>query len=177
MHPARDDALPVYVQEQGGRIGVSNQILQVKNSSGAKIHEIRLSEISQLNILGNVGITTPAIRELANQGVPVSFFSFGGWYYGRLEGNGHKNVELRQAQYRSADLPGVALNLGKRFVSAKIANSRTLLRRNHPDAPRDVLDGLEQMRNASEEAGSIEELLGYEGNAARLYFSAFNGML
>lgn len=177
LHPARDDALPVYVQEQGGRIGVSNQILQVKNSSGAKIHEIRLSEISQLNILGNVGITTPAIRELANQGVPVSFFSFGGWYYGRLEGNGHKNVELRQAQYRSADLPGVALNLGKRFVSAKIANSRTLLRRNHPDAPRDVLDGLEQMRNASEEAGSIDELLGYEGNAARLYFSAFNGML
>lgn len=67
----------------------------MKNSSGAKIHEIRLSEICQLNILGNVGITTPAIRELANQGVPVSFFSFGGWYYGRLEGNGHKNAELR----------------------------------------------------------------------------------
>lgn len=177
LHPARDDALPVYVQEQGSRIGVSNQILQVKNPEGAKIHEVRLSEISQVNILGNVGITTPAIRELANLGIPLSFFSFGGWYYGRLEGNGHKNVELRQAQYRSADLPGVALNLGKRFVAAKIANSRTLLRRNHPEAPRDVLDGLEQMRQSAAEATSIEELLGYEGNAARLYFSAFNGML
>src|SRR5690606_29587860 len=87
LHPARDDALPVYVQEQGSRIGVSNQILQVKNPEGAKIHEVRLSEISQVNILGNVGITTPAIRELANLGIPLSFFSFGGWYYGRLEGN------------------------------------------------------------------------------------------
>lgn len=177
LHPARDDLIPVYVQEQGGRVGVSNQILQIRGPDGSKLQEVRLSEMSQLNLLGNVGITTPAIRELVNQGIPVSFFSFGGWYYGRLEGNGHKNVELRRAQYRSADMPGVALALGRRFVTAKIANQRTLVRRNHPDASRDVLDGLEQMRQAAAEASSLEELLGYEGNAARLYFSAFNGML
>src|SRR5690606_28175851 len=153
------------------------QILHVRNAKGEVLQEVRLADMSQLNILGNVGITTPAIRELANAGIPVSFFSFGGWYYGRLEGNGHKNVELRQAQYRSADMPGVALNLGRRFVAAKIANCRTLVRRNHPDPPQDVLDGLEQMRQAAMEAPSLEELLGYEGNAARLYFSAFNGML
>lgn len=177
LHPARDDALPVYVQEQGARVGISNQILQIKAPGGAKLQEVRLSETSQLNLMGNVGITTPALRELANQGIPVSFFSYGGWYYGRLEGNTHKNVELRRAQYRSADLPGVALVLSRRFVTAKIANSRTLVRRNHPDTPREVLDGLEQMRQAASEASGMEELLGYEGNAARLYFSAFNGML
>lgn len=177
LHPARDDAIPVYVQEQGAKIGISNQILHVRNAKGEVLQEVRLADMSQLNILGNVGITTPAIRELANAGIPVSFFSFGGWYYGRLEGNGHKNVELRQAQYRSADMPGVALNLGRRFVAAKIANCRTLVRRNHPDPPQDVLDGLEQMRQAAMEAPILEELLGYEGNAARLYFSAFNGML
>src|SRR5690606_38874155 len=177
LHPARDDLIPVYVQEQGCRVGVSNQILQIRGPDGSKLQEVRLSEMSQLNLLGNVGITTPAIRELVNQGIPVSFFSFGGWYYGRLEGNGHKNVELRRAQYRSADMPGVALALGRRFVTAKIANQRTLVRRNHPDASRDVLVGLEQMRQAAAGASSLEELLGYEGNAARLYFSAFNGML
>lgn len=177
LHPARDDALPVYVQAHGARAGVSNEILQVRGTDGKKIQEVRLSDMSQLNLLGNISITTPAIRELANHGIPVSFFSYGGWFYARVEGSTHKNVELRQAQYRAADMTGVALALARRFVSAKIANCRTLVRRNHVDPPREVLDGLEAMRAAAQEADSLESLLGYEGNAARLYFSAFDGML
>lgn len=177
FHPARDDAMPVYVQEQGGRVGISNGVLQIKAPGGEKLDSVRLTDMSQLNLLGNVGITTPAIRELANQGIPVSFFSYGGWFYGRLEGNNHKNVELRRAQYRSADLEGVALALGRRFVSAKLANSRTILRRNHPEPPQEVLDGLNEMKARAQEASKMNELLGFEGNGARLYFSAFNGML
>lgn len=177
LQPARDDRLPVYLQQQGARVGISNEVLQVRDTKGETIQEIRLGEVSQLNILGNISVTTPAIRRLATAQVPVGFFSYGGWYYGRVESNGHKNVELRQAQFRTADLPQVRLALARRFVSAKLANSRVLLRRNHPDAPPGVLQGLDEMRAKANEADSIESLLGYEGNGARLYFSAFPGML
>lgn len=177
LHPARDDALPVYVQQQGGRVGISNQNIQVSDRTGSVLQKVRLNDVSQFNILGNVSVTTPAIRELAQSGIPLSFFSFGGWYYGRIEGVASKNIDLRRAQFRSAEIPQICLTLAKGFVVNKIGNSRTLVRRNHPDPPREVLDGLDQMRAEAERSESIEALLGYEGNGARLYFSAFNGML
>ncbi len=177
LQPARDDAVPVYLQTQGAKLGISNEVLCVRGTDGKKIQEIRLGEVSQVNIMGNVSVTTPAMRELATKKVPLSFFSFGGWFYGRLDGAHHKNVELRRAQYRSADMPGVCLALAKRFVTAKVANSRTLLRRNHPEAPRAVLEGMDELKQSAMEANDLAALLGLEGSAARLYFSAFGGML
>lgn len=177
LYPARDDAIPLYVQKQGARIGVSNEVLQVREPEGAVVQEVRLADLSQVNVLGNVGVTTQAIRSLCQAAIPLSFFSYGGWYYGRLEGTIGKNVELRQAQYRSADMPGVGLQLARRFVAAKIGNSRTLLRRNHEDAPRSVLDALDELRTKATEADSVDSLLGIEGAGARAYFGAFSGML
>lgn len=89
----------------------------------------------------------------------------------------HKNVELRIGQYRAADLPHVRLALARRFVFAKIANCRVLLRRNHAALPDSILKDLESFREKARNAESLESLLGYEGTAARLYFGAFSGML
>lgn len=177
LHPARDDAQPCYLQKQGARLGVSDDVLQVRDTDGKVLQELRMADVSQVNVLGNVGVTTQAIRALCQAGVPLSFFSYGGWYYGKLDGPFGKNVELRQAQYRSADLPGVGLQLARRFVAAKLANCRTLLRRNHDEAPRAVLDSLEELREKASSADSIESLLGVEGAGARAYFGAFGGML
>lgn len=177
LHPARDDATPLYLQKQGARLGVSNDLLRVHDTNGDLLHEMRLGDVSQVNVLGNVGVTTQAVRKLCSSGVPLSFFSFGGWYYGRLEGAFGKNVELRQAQYRSADRPEICLRLARRFVASKIANCRTLLRRNHADAPGAVLGALEDLRTRAQAADSIDSLLGIEGVAARAYFGAFGGML
>lgn len=182
LYPPRDDALPVYVQEQGARVGVSDQVLQIRAPTrGAEkektLREVRFNETSQLSIFGNVGITTPAIRELCAAGIPVGFFSYGGWFYGRLEGHSPKNIELRRAQFRAAEDRDFCLRIARRFVAAKILNCRTMVRRNHPSPPRAVLDGLERAQREARAAPGLEPLLGVEGNAARLYFSAFSGML
>ena len=181
LYPPRDDALPVYVQEQGARVGVSDQVLQIRNATrGGKesiLREVRFNETSQLSLYGNVGLTTPAIRELCAAEIPVAFFSYGGWFFGRLEGHSRKNIELRRAQYRAAEDRTFCLKIAQRFIAAKIANCRTMVRRNHPEPPRAVLDGLERSLCDAREAPSLESLLGVEGHAARLYFSAFSGML
>jgi CRISPR-associated protein Cas1 len=49
--------------------------------------------------------------------------------------------------------------------------------RNHAQPPRDVIDQLAQHVKDASDAPTMPTLLGIEGNAARLYFSAFNGML
>jgi CRISPR/Cas system-associated endonuclease Cas1 len=62
--------------------------------------------------------------------IPVSWHSYGGWFLGHSIGVGHKNVELRTAQYKGSFDEQVCLRIAKGLVRAKVQNSRTLMRRN-----------------------------------------------
>jgi CRISPR-associated protein Cas1 len=175
--PARDDAQPLYVQEQGARVGLDGEVLEVRSREQGVIGKARLFELSQLVVLGNVQVSSQAIRELCNRGIPVCWMSFGGWLSGFTDGLGHNNVEIRRAQFRAAEDPDAALRLAQRFVRNKIFNCRTLLRRNHPDAPEATLRELSALSEVTESAPGLPELLGIEGNAARLYFEAFPSLI
>lgn len=175
LQPARDDRLPLYVQEQGARIGVSGDELVVKAKSGEM--RARLPNVSQVTLFGNVQISTQALRALLERGLSVSFMSTGGWFYGRATGTDSKNVELRIAQHRAMADDEVCLGLARGVVASKIRNCRTLLRRNHAAPPEVTLSELEQLAKKAEGAASLPSLLGLEGTAARSYFGAFSGML
>jgi CRISP-associated protein Cas1 len=88
-----------------------------------------------------------------------------------------KNVFLRRTQFRLADQDWFALSLARRLVAGKVRNQRTLLQRNHVEPKPESLLGLGQMAEQSERAASLEELLGIEGNAARIYFRDLSGMI
>ena len=175
LYPARDERLPVYVQAHAARIGLSGDCLVIKTPEGKQ--EARLPNTSQVTILGNVQITTPAMRALMDRDIPLTLFSYGGWFLGRLVGHGSKNVELRVAQHRAAADAAFCVKLARGLVASKVLNCRTLYRRNaeHPDAT--TLGELDRLAEAARQAVSLESLLGYEGTAARLYFSVFNQML
>jgi CRISPR-associated protein Cas1 len=111
------------------------------------------------------------------EGIPLIFATSGGWVVGRAIGADSKNVELRAAQYQASSDRNISLNFAKEFVRAKIANSRTLLRRNHRDISKVTLKELKQLLTKVDETSSIESLLGIEGAAARVYFQSFDGML
>jgi CRISPR-associated protein Cas1 len=172
----RDDLRPAYLNTQGLRVGKSGDVLQVKEKEALR-QEIRLKEISQLNVMGNIQISTQAVQALTEAEVPVCYFSQGGWFYGITAGLSTKNVFLRKAQFRLADEPWFCLRLARQLVAGKIRNHRTLLMRNHVEPKTLVLDQMKTMALRAEEAVSLEELLGIEGNGARLYFGEFSGML
>ncbi|GIW72473.1 MAG: CRISPR-associated exonuclease Cas4/endonuclease Cas1 fusion [Planctomycetota bacterium] len=177
LHPASDDALPLYVTEQGARVGLAQHVLQVRDREGTVIAESRLPATSQVCVFGQVQVTTAAVRALCSRGIPLCYFSTGGWYYGRTEAIGHKNIDLRIAQYRAAADPGRRLELARRFVSAKVANCRTLLRRNASTKVEAVLRELRRLARRAGRALDLEALLGIEGVAARCYFGHFGAML
>ena len=89
----------------------------------------------------------------------------------------HKNVEIRTLQFETAREHDKCLVLAKSFVRAKIANCRTVLRRNHHSPPKDVLRDLKSDMDQTMRASSLEALLGIEGTAAQRYFSQFSGLL
>jgi CRISPR-associated protein Cas1 len=176
LHPARDDKLPLYVQEQGSRVGLDGDCLSVKRGKGG-VQEVRLAHLSQVAVFGNVQFTSQALRSLMERGIPISFFSYGGWYYGRATGLSSKNVDLRLAQYRAAMDPAWCLRIARGLVVSKLKNSRTMLRRNHASPDPVALSELDQLARKADAAESLESLLGLEGTGARCYFGQFSGML
>lgn len=176
LAPARDDALPLYVQKHGSVVGKHGDQLVVKVRRET-VQQTRLIETSQVCLFAAAQLTTPAIQECLARSIPVLYFSHGGWFYGMTQGLGHKNVGLRQAQYRAADKPAFCLGLARDLVRVKILNARTLLRRNHPDPPSDALEALKLAAEHAAAAESLESLLGIEGMAAKTSFAHFGQLL
>jgi CRISPR-associated endonuclease Cas1 len=114
-----------------------------------------------------------------NREVPISWHSFGGWFLGHTIGTGHKNVEIRTAQYRASFDQSTCLRIAKGLVIAKIQNCRTLLRRNWKRGapPDDLMDGFRADIRRAERAHNLPDLLGAEGQAASRYFNSFSEML
>ena len=176
LFPARDDALPLHVQHQGARVKKDGSVLQVLDGDEL-LAEARLEEVSHLVLFGGVQVSTPVVHELCMRGIPISHLSHGGWLYGITHGLWHKNVELRRRQYDAAGNPGRSLALARGFVRAKIANCRTLLRRNHPNPSDSLLRDLKEDMEKAGDVDRMDSLLGIEGTAAHRYFSAFGEML
>lgn len=173
----QDDAAPLYVQTQGARLGIDGAQLRIRDHDGKTLLEKRFPDISQVVVYGNVQVSAQVLRELFERGIPVCWMSFGGWLSGFTEGLGHGNIELRRAQFRLAEDARFCVKIARRLVRNKIQNSRTLLRRNHVGEPEAALRELQRAADAAEESDSAESLLGIEGNAARVYFQQFTGML
>lgn len=107
---ARDELKPLYLNTQGLYVGKSGQVLQVKEKKKV-IQEVRLNEICQVNLMGNIQMSTQAIQTLCQAEVPIAYFSMEGWFYGVTEGLGIKNIFLRREQFRLADVPAFCLSV------------------------------------------------------------------
>jgi CRISP-associated protein Cas1 len=174
--PARDDALPLHVQHPGARIRKDGEVLKILDEDEV-IGEARLGETSQVVLFGGVHVTTPVVQELCQRDIPLCYLSSGGWFYGITHGMSHKNVDLRRRQYAAATDSSRCLALARRFVRVKIANCRTLVRRNHPAQDENLLESLKGDIRRAGQVDSLDALLGIEGTAAHRYFSAFGEML
>jgi CRISPR-associated protein Cas1 len=176
LYPARDDALPLYVTENRAFIGKKGDMIEVRKGREL-MDRARLMEISQVCLFGTPQISTQLVQELCGRDIPVCYFSWGGWFKGITHGMGHKNVELRMRQYGAAADPTRSLGLARQFISAKIRNCRTMLRRNCRETPESGLQQLDRWAREALEAPDLESLRGVEGTAGRIYFMHFGGML
>ncbi|MBK6440956.1 MAG: CRISPR-associated endonuclease Cas1 [Actinomycetales bacterium] len=172
--PRDPDAQPVYVSTPGAVVKVSGLRLKVE-AEGQVLADVRLVDVSQLCVIGNVQITTQALSALWRAGAVVLWLGQGGWFNGWSQGPPGKHVELRRRQV-IAHAQGVSL--AAEMIRGKIHNQRTLLRRNAKTGlPETVTASLRSLASAAREATTIPELLGIEGTAARIYFENFDRMI
>ncbi|MEJ7765794.1 MAG: CRISPR-associated endonuclease Cas1 [Acidimicrobiales bacterium] len=172
--PRDSEARPLYVTEAGATVGVRGGRIEVRKKD-KELSSVRLVDVSQVAVFGNVQVTTQALRECFAREVPVCYLSYGGWLQGISLGLPSKHVELRRRQVVVA--ASTALEAARRMVEGKIRNCRTLLRRNGRPAPDAALITLAECAASAATATASASLLGFEGAAARVYFGALPTML
>lgn len=167
-------ATPLYATRPGSRLskrGARVVLLEEGHETATR----RLIDVSHVAVFGNVTIGSGLLRICFDAGIPVLWFTGGGWFSGFAQGMPAKNVLIRMRQHRAASLGAPAV--AGAFVSGKVRNARTLLRRHGgPDATRTV-GQLAGLARQAERTDSLDTLLGIEGTAARLYFERFGALL
>lgn len=134
---------------------------------------------------GYLGASPSAMHLCCEKGVELSFLTPNGKFLARVSGEVSGNVLLRRKQYRWADEEHEKLRLAKRFVEAKIHNSRRVLQRairDHSDLIVDdgidnTIGRMKDMIRRVETASSVDSVRGIEGEAANAYFSRFDSLI
>lgn len=179
--PSRASGVPLYVldvravvSKRGGRIVVMRD--------GKALDSAPIMRLSRVVLLGAVGITTPALHALLDAGVPVALLRSNGRPMGRIEPVPDTDAEARYRQLSLTTSDAGRLAVAKGFVTGKIANQRALLLRRARDA-----EHAGQLRSAASlllpqlarvgSAASLPGLIGLEGGASAIYFSALGPSL
>lgn len=169
----------LYVCEQGASIGLADNRFQVKYRDGM-VKSIPAETLEVIEVFGKVQITTQCIEECLKRGVNILYYSTNGAYYGRLISTNHVNVQRQRLQAeRTKDLD-FHIAFSKRLIDAKIRNQIVVMRRyarhGNYNVERSVVE-MQNMYKKLENAKSIEQVMGYEGTAAKTYFRELGRMI
>ncbi len=163
----------------------ANVVVEVE---GTERGRVPLHLIEGIVCFGRPGASPALMAACAESGIALSFLTPHGKFLARMEGARSGNVLLRRTQYRIADDPARAVPIVRGIVVAKAANQRTVLRRalrDHagsmkPEA-RALVEAadvrLGQVARHAAQSDEVAILRGYEGDAAQVYFGAFDAMI
>ena len=113
LTPSDSAARPLYVTEQGAKIGIRGGRFRVYHRN-TDIAEARSIDVSQISVFGNVQLSSQLMRAAFSRDIPVCWFSYGGWFQGIAHGLPSKHVELRRRQV------GIAAQAGSDETPASI---------------------------------------------------------
>jgi len=163
-----------YITEKGATISKKEGRFVVGRNHETLL-EIPEETLEGLLVTDTVQITSPAMVSLLHLGIPVTWLSSRGKYFGRLESTSHVNVFKQKQQFLLQDQP-FSLEMSRRVLLAKVHNQLTLLRRYNREGqiPAVMIDihNMMTMADHLKTAEDRESLMGYEGMAAKIYFSA-----
>ena len=169
----------LYVTENGARIGLSGGhfLVDCRDKSQRLIPKETLESIV---IFGNVNLTVPCIKECLTRGITISIFSTTGSYFGRIESTNHVSAKRIKSQVHLSNSEKERLIFSKKIIENKIHNQIVLLKRYRRNSDQDISNELNAMKiheNKIKTCTSIEQIMGYEGNASRQYFKALSKMI
>ena len=165
----------LYITEQGSKITVSEGKVVVECKDGLK-RMVPQETLESIMIFGNILMTVPAQKLCLENGIKVTYLSTKGKYFGRLESTAHFNAKRLKAQVYLSDNDGDCLEFAIKVQKAKVHNQRIILKRYEKNSDKDIREELKRIEiyeNKISQCECIDEVMGYEGMAAKEYFRAW----
>jgi CRISPR-associated protein Cas1 len=164
---------------------------------------VPIHHLESVCVFGQVAFSPAALQLCWENGVAVNYFSENGYLLGRWEGVPNTSVGLRRAQYRAADDQKKSVAIARQCVLGKLQNSRQSLLRSARETRADaestslqrcaadlssLISRLSRQVAADEaealtrvpfsdkleaETHELDQIRGYEGQGASLYFEVF----
>lgn len=165
----------LYLTEEGSFLEKKGNRVRIRKTDYT-LKELPIEKLESVILVGRTHITTPLMTEFLEREIPITWLSSIGKFYGRLEPTTSINIERQREQFRRADDEIFCFELAKSFINAKIKNCRVLLQRYNRNRNLDTVnEHIDYLRNQALKVNSadrLEQLLGFEGNASRVYFEA-----
>ncbi len=174
----------LYITTPETYLRLDNDTLRVEVERETRLR-VPLHHLTAVVCFGHINLSAPLMHRLADEGIALVLLNDSGRFKARLEGAVSGNVLLRQAQFQRAADPAFALDLARAFVAGKIKNTRQVLQRGAREAKNDdevklltrLADDLAASLRALPTATNLDALRGFEGEAARQYFSGLNWLV
>ena len=183
------------VKKDGDTLLVSIPADKQRDTEARKVR-VPMMKVTQVVVMGDSTVTTPALLALLEQKAEISFCDYHGRFKGQLTSPMSRNGQLRIAQYAAHVDYGRRVALAREFVAGKLANQRTLLLRSNRKLEDDaitaaaaamqgVLADVQQVVGVAEPAdparpqadSAMGRLQGLEGAGSAAYFGVFGRLL
>lgn len=169
----------VYITEENAKLGKrGGRYVLARNME--VVMEIPEEVIESLVLVGRVQVTTEAITGLMEKNIPVTWISDHGRFIGRMENTLNVDV-FRQQQQILKQGSSLYFQLAERMIDAKANNQLVILRRynrraNVSSVHSDIANII-SFRKHVLHSKSIEQLMGFEGIIAKIYFGALGNLV
>lgn len=150
-----------------------------------KWEECPLHNLEAIVSFGYRGASPALMGGCASRNISLCFLTPSGKFLARVTGSIRGNVLLRKRQYEVSNDKNVSMGVAKNCILGKVYNTRWVLERVIRDHSLQV--DTEKIKRVSEflknslkniaECTDMDQLRGYEGEAASLYFSVFDQMI
>jgi len=161
-------------------------VVEVKDEEGnwKRAFQAPVHSIENIVCFGFKPITPQLMAFCAENNVGISYMTPEGKFLARVYGAQKGNVLLRKAQYAIADSELCSLKIAKNIIAAKVSNYRHILQRhqrNHPENASEnvslIIETLGSRLRNIQNVETLDELRGYEGECANLYFSVLSELI
>jgi len=142
---------------------------------------IPLEQLDGLVIFGNARVSTGTFATLLTMGIPTTFLSSIGQFFGRLESTRHVDIFRQRRQFQLGEDEKFSREFARRVLSVKINNQIVILRRynryRNVYGVKVTINKLLGLKEGLENAESLSSMLGFEGNAAKLYYNGLSQLV
>lgn len=169
----------VYITSNHASLGLSQGRLTVEQPDMHSTREIPLVDVDSINVYGNPQISTQLVKECLKRGTPIGYYSEDGRYTGRIMPFGCVDPSRQKQQVLLADDDAFRLGVSRAIVSAKIENSLALLSSlpSVCEFTEADMKGLLHSKRSLGVAEDVDMVMGFEGNAAKSYFSCLSQLV